>query len=91
MGVQALRVVVPLEKKDDITFSTPATTAVVAPGANSIAIITMLAAADDHRYLEVQQRVRELIQHLREVDFSSGTSETVRIAAKKTRYSKKEN
>lgn len=74
MGVQALRLVVPLAKKDAIVFSTPATTAVVAPAANSIAIVTMLAAADDHRYLEVQQRVRECMQFLRQKNFFEGTA-----------------
>ena len=74
MGVQALRLVVPLAKKDSIVFSTPATTAVVAPGANSIAVVTMLAAADAHRLIEVQSRVRECIQHLREKNFFNGTA-----------------
>ena len=74
MGVQALRQVVPLVKKDSIVFSTPASGAVVAPAANNIAVVTMLAAADAHRHLEVQNRVLECIQHLREKNFFDGTA-----------------
>lgn len=87
MGVQALRLVVPLAKKDAIVFSTPATAAVVAPAANSIAIVTILAAADLHRFIEVQQRVRECIQHLREKNFFEGTATDlfVRVNIEKTK------
>ena len=82
MGVQALRLVVPLATKDAIVFSTPATAAVVAPAANSIAIVTILAAADLHRLLEVQARVRECIQHLREKNFFNDTATDLFVAMK---------
>lgn len=69
MGVQALRLVVPLAKKDDIVFSTPVTALVVAPGANSIAVITMLGAGDLHRHLETQLKIKECINFLLEGNF----------------------
>ena len=69
MGVQALRTVVPLQRKEDIVFSAPASGAVVAPGANQVAVVTMLAAADAHRFLEIQSRVRECVQFLRQGNF----------------------
>lgn len=82
MGVQALRVVTPLQRKDQIVFSTPATTAVIAPLANEIAIVTMLAAADLHRYLEVQQRVRECINYARQQTWFEGTAVDIFVAIK---------
>lgn len=82
MGVQALRVLTPLNRKDQIVFSTPATTAVIAPTADQIAIVTMLAAADLHRYLEVQQRVRECINYARQQTWFEGTATDIFVAIK---------
>ena len=82
MGVQALRLVVPLAKKDDIVFSTPATTAVVAPGADSIAVITMLAAGDLHRHLETQHRIEECINFLLEANFIDSVALDAFVAMK---------
>ncbi len=82
MGVQALRVVTPLQRKDEIVFSTPATTAVIAPAANQVAIVTMLAAADLHRFLEVQQRVRECINYARQQTWFEGAANDIFVAIK---------
>lgn len=82
MGVQALRVITPLQRKDQIVFSTPATTAVIAPLVNEIAIVTMLAAADLHRHLEVQQRVRECINFARQQTWFEGTAADIFVAIK---------
>lgn len=84
MAVQATRLVVPLAKKEAIVFSTPVTALVPAPAANSISIVTILAAADQHRELEIQMRVKELMDHLREKDFFNGTSTDIFVAMKIT-------
>lgn len=82
MGIQALRTIVPLAKKSAIVFSFPATTAVIAPSANQIAIVTMLAAADAHRLLEVQQKVRECINYAREKTWFEDLATDIFVAIK---------
>ncbi len=82
MGVEARRVVIPLLKKESIVFNTVVSGAPTLPGPNEITIVTMLAAADTHRLLEVQNRIIELINFLLEKDFLSPTAADQFIAMK---------
>ena len=82
MPVQATRVVVPLQTKEAIVFTTPVTALVPAPGANSISVVTLLAAADQHRKLEIIQRVHELLNHLLEKNYFNDTSTDIFVAMK---------
>ena len=82
MPVQATRVVVPLQTKEAIVFTTPVTALVPAPGPNSISVVTLLAAADQHRKLEIIQRVHELLNHLLEKNYFNDTSTDIFVAMK---------
>ncbi len=73
MGVQAIRQTVPLEKKEVIPFTTPASGLATNLATGEVSIITMLAAADTHRLLETQARVNELINFLRQGNFFLGS------------------
>ncbi len=82
MTVQATRIVVPLQRKESIVFTSPATGAVPAPGANAISIVTLLAPADEHRKLEIIQRVHELLNHLLEKNYFNNTATDIFVAMK---------
>ena len=80
MAVQATRIVIPLQKKEDIVFTVPVTALVPAPGANSISIVTLLDTTDQHRRLEIIQRVRELLNHLLEKNYFNDTATDIFVA-----------
>jgi hypothetical protein len=77
MGVQAVRLVSPLARKDEIVITAPASAAAVAPAANSITIVSMLAAEDAHRSSDVQRRVRECLNRLRQITFNEASAADV--------------
>ncbi len=66
MGVQAIRSLTPLERKEDITITTPATALAVYPGANEISVVTMLPAADVERSLEINNTLQDVLNFIRD-------------------------
>ena len=66
MGVQAIRTLTPLERKEDITITAPISGAAVYPGINQISVVTMLAAADTHRNLEIINLLKDCLDYIRD-------------------------
>ena len=84
MGVQAVRLVTPLAKKEDIIITTPASGLAVFPGPNTVSVITMLDPTDAHRSLEIISRLTEVINHAREVNYVNNAATNIFIAMKIT-------